>query len=122
MPYEVIYPLEGALKIRRHPGRALTSKLHPERSLQVHHQTTEPDLKGFLEGEKELGNTLHKLQRTSTDHIKLMEDAWARRHISVAMEYQLTIKNLRIELAVRFRDLNQKAMNVLDNSPEVVHH
>ncbi|KAI7774090.1 hypothetical protein LA080_009293 [Diaporthe eres] len=114
MPYEVIYPLEGALKIRRHPGRALTSKLHPERSLQVHHQTTEPDLKGFLEGEKELGNTLHKLQRTSTDHIKLMEDAWARRHISVAMGYQLTIKNLRIELAVRFRDLNQKAMNVLD--------
>ncbi|KAK7702633.1 hypothetical protein SLS64_009596 [Diaporthe eres] len=114
MPYEVIYSLEGALKIRRHPGRALTSKLHLQSSLQVHHEATELDLKGVLDEEEELRSTLLKLQRNLTNHIELMEDAWEKRYISVAIGYQLTIKNLRIELAVRFRDLNQKDMNVLE--------
>lgn len=69
---------------------------------------------GFQGDEEELMSTLDKLQRSLTDHVELMEDAWTRRYISVAMGYQLTIKNLRIELAVRFRDMSQKAMALME--------
>ncbi|KAG6358496.1 hypothetical protein INS49_014380 [Diaporthe citri] len=83
-------------------------------SLQLHHETAEPDLKDFVDEEEWLKNTLDKLQRNLADHIKLMEDAWARHYISVAMGFQLTITNLFIELAVRFRDLSQKATALID--------
>lgn len=83
-------------------------------TLRLNHETTELDLNDFMDEEKELRNTLQKLQQNLANHIEVMEDAWERRYISVAVGYQLTIKNLRIELAVRFRDLNQKAMNVLE--------
>ncbi|KAI7779617.1 hypothetical protein LA080_000641 [Diaporthe eres] len=83
-------------------------------SLRLNHETTELDLNDFLNEEKDLRNTLNKLQRNLTNHIELMEDAWERRYISVAIGYQLTIKHLRIELAVRFRDLNQKVMALME--------
>lgn len=83
-------------------------------NLRLEHDTAEFNLKDFMDEEEELRHTLAKLQRNLADHVKLMEDAWERRYISVALGYQLTIKTLRIELAVRFRDLNQKAMNLMD--------
>ncbi|KAG6367700.1 hypothetical protein INS49_001895 [Diaporthe citri] len=83
-------------------------------TLRLNHETTELDLKNFMGEQEELRIRLNKLQRNLADHIKLMEDAWARRHISIAIGYQLTIKTLRIELAVRFRDLNQKAIAMMD--------
>lgn len=84
-------------------------------NLRLDHQAAEDDLKGFMNEEEELRNTLNKLQENLTGHVRLMEDAWARRYISVAVGYELTIKNLRIELAVRFRDINQKAKIVMDS-------
>lgn len=83
-------------------------------TLRLNHETAELDLNDFMHEEKELRNTLHKLQKNLADHIELMEDAWERRHISVALGYQLTIKNLRIEPAVRFRNMNQKAMALME--------
>lgn len=43
-----------------------------------------------------------------------MENAWPRRYISVAVDLELTIKRLGIELATRFRDINQKAKTLID--------
>lgn len=98
--------------------QALTAERGQQQSLlatlRLNHETTELDLNDLMDEEKELRNTLHKLQRNLTNHIELMEDAWEKRYISVAIGYQLTIKNLRIKLAVRFRDLNQKAMALME--------
>lgn len=63
----------------------LPNDLALARSLQFNHETTEPNLKGFLDEEEELSNTLAKLQRNLADHMKLMEDAWEQRYISVAL-------------------------------------
>lgn len=84
-------------------------------SLRLDHETAKLDLKGFMDEEEELRNSLIKLQKNLDDHIILMEDAWSRRYISVAVGLELTIKGLRIELAVRVRDINQKAKTLADN-------
>lgn len=67
-----------------------------------------------MDEEEQLRDTLAQLQQNLVGHIRLMEDAWERRYISVAVGYELAIKNLRIQLAVRFRDINQKAKIVMD--------
>lgn len=77
--------------------------------LRLDHDTAELDLKNFMDEEEELRNTLNKLQQNLAGYVRLKDDAWARRYISVAIGYELTIKSLRIELAVRFRDIHQKA-------------
>lgn len=83
-------------------------------SLRLDHETAKLDLKGFMDEEEELRNTLTNLQKNLADHIVLMENAWSRRYISVAVGLELTIKRLRIELAVRFRDINQRAKTLID--------
>lgn len=87
-------------------------------TLRLDHQTAELYLKGLMDEEEELRSTLEKLQTNLTGHIGVMEDAYARRYISVAMGYQLAIKHLRIELAVQFRNLNQKAMGLMGDIKE----
>lgn len=81
--------------------------------LQLDHDTAELDLKNFLNEEEELRNTLNKLQENLAGYMRIKDDAWERRYISVAIGYELAIKSLRIELAVRFRDIHQKAMTLM---------
>lgn len=82
--------------------------------LRLDHATAELNLQGFMNEEEQLRNTVAKLQRYLQDHTRVMEDAYERRYISVAMGLELAHKSLRIELAVCFRDLKQKATNLMD--------
>lgn len=82
--------------------------------LQLDHDAAGLDLEDFLNEEEELGGRRDKLQEDFAHQLELVEDAYARRDVSAAMGLELSLKNLRIELAVRFRDLEQKAMALLD--------
>lgn len=83
-------------------------------SLRLDHEAAKLKLKGLEEEEEELNKTLDKLQQNLTGHIRIMENAYSHGYISVAIGYQLTIKTLRVQLAVRSRDLSQKSMALLD--------
>lgn len=83
-------------------------------SLRLDHEAAKLKLKGLGEEEEELNKTLDKLQQNLTGHIRIMENAYSHGYISVAIGYQLTIKTLRVQLAVRSRDLSQKSMALLD--------
>lgn len=111
----------GLVRVNR---LALTTEQTQQQSLlarlRIDHETTEHDLKDFLTEEEELRSTLNKLQQNLAGHIRLKDDAWARRYISVAIGYELAIKGLRIELAVRFRDIHQKAKAVME-AIEAIH-
>lgn len=82
--------------------------------LRLDHDAAELDLEGFLDEEQELGRRRDKLQENFAHQLELVEDAYARRDVGAAVGLALSLKNLRIELAVRLRDLEQKAMALLD--------
>lgn len=66
----------GLVRVNR---PALTAEQTQQQSLlarlRLDHDTTEHDLKNFLNEEEELRNTLNKLQQNLANHIRLKEDA-----------------------------------------------
>lgn len=104
----------GLVRVNR---LALTTEQTQQQSLlarlRLDHDAAEIDLKEFMDEEEELRNTLSKLQQNLAGYVRLKDDAWARRYISVAIGYELTIKSLRIELAIRLRDINQRAKSLM---------
>lgn len=80
--------------------------------LRLNLDTAELDLKNFLNEDDDLEKGRKELYGNSSRQIKLVQDAYARRDIGTAMGLELANKNLRIELTVRARELNQKAMGL----------
>ncbi|KAJ0122941.1 hypothetical protein J7T55_011402 [Diaporthe amygdali] len=78
--------------------------------LRLNLDTAELDLKDFINDHKELKNKGEELQGNYSRQTKLVEDAYALRDVSTAMGLELVKKNLRIELSVCIRELDQKAM------------
>ncbi|KAL1865907.1 hypothetical protein Daus18300_007019 [Diaporthe australafricana] len=106
----------GLVRVNREELKAKHAEQH-HLLARLHHNldTAELNLKNFLNEDdgREKG-------RKGLDDLELareisVEDAYARRDIGTAMGLEMANKNLRIELSVRARVLNQKAM-ALDKS------
>lgn len=88
---------------------------HMLNRLRLDRDATELDLEDYTSAEEELRNIKDKLQSGLSEHAKCVGDAYAHRDLNTAMGLELAHKNLRIELSVRFRDLLQKAMELLES-------
>jgi hypothetical protein len=82
--------------------------------LRLTHDAAELDLKDFITEEEKLGSMKEKLQSDLSEHAKRVENAHMQLDLNSATGLELAHKNLRVELSVRFRDLGQKAMELLE--------
>lgn len=96
-----------ALAIERDQQHHILNRLRLDRD------AVELDLEDYTSAEEKLRNIKDELQSSLSEQAKLVEDAYAKRDLNTAMGLELAHKNLRVELSVRFRDLLQKAMELL---------
>lgn len=100
--------LSAELSAKRDQLHRLLNELH------LSHNTAELDLEDFISEEEELRHSKDMLKRDLVEHAKRMEDAYDRGDLNTAMGLEQAHKNLRVNLAVRLRDLGQKTSELVD--------
>ncbi|KAI3392759.1 hypothetical protein diail_5238 [Diaporthe ilicicola] len=73
----------------------------------------------FMTEHEDLENDLKELEGYYTRQAKLIEDAYAQRDISTAIGLELANKNLRVEMSICARELNQKSTALKEIRAEI---
>ena len=81
--------------------------------LRLSHDAAELDLEDFISEEEGLRRSKDVLRRNLVEHAKRIEDAYDHGDLNTAMGLEQAHKNLRVNLAVRLRDLSQKALELV---------
>lgn len=82
--------------------------------MRLCHDAAELDLEDFISEEEGLRNSKYELQRSLVEHAKRMEDAYEQGNLNNAVGLEQAHKNMRVSLAVRLRDLSQKAFKLVE--------